>query len=147
MKFIKSKKIFLGLVAFLPVITFAFSLEGSTFGGIIDEIVSILNILTPIMTAIAVIFFFWGLSKFILNSGNQADLDKGKKYMFWGVLALFILITYRTIIGFVANDLGIGGSSGLPYLNNDAQTPTNGPAGQMGCTPPATYDQISGRCM
>ncbi len=142
-KFIKKIYLF-GLLFIIPVIALGadFSLSGSTFGGIIDEIVKILNLLLPILTAVALILFFWGLSMFILNSGNQADLTKGKNYMFWGVLALFILITYKTIIVLVATNLDIGDGSTLPYI-----TPTDGTGNaKLQCLTGQHYNSISQAC-
>jgi len=123
MKFCKTKFIFLlnTFVFFIPVITLAqadFSLAGKNFKDIILYVLSIIAVLIPILFAIAFIVFFWGLSKFILNSSVQADIEKGKNYMIWGVLALFILISFRAIIGLVVGDLGFGDAKEAPQLQN-----------------------------
>jgi hypothetical protein len=104
------------LLFLLPTLTFAFSLSQSTFGGIISEAISILYILLPLLVATAFIAFFWGLAKFILNSNNEKEVETGKKYMLWGVLALFVLLTFRSIISFISSDLEIGDSQYLPFL-------------------------------
>jgi hypothetical protein len=87
---------------------------GSDFGCSIRRIVSLLSILYPILVSIAFIVFFWGLSQFILHSDNKVELENGKKYMFWGVIALFVLITFMTIIRFIAGDLGVGDNPTIP---------------------------------
>ena len=103
-----------------PVSTFAFDLPNSTFKGIICEVVGILNLIIPILVGVALIFFFWGLTKFLINSsGNAKELDQGKSYMFWGILALFILFTFRAIIGIVTNQFEFGRAQGFPYLPTD----------------------------
>ncbi len=103
---------FYSLILFLvfPSIGLAqtFSLEDSTFSGVINEIISVLNILRPILFGLAFIVFFWGLSQFILHSDNKASVENGKKYMFWGVIALFVLVSFMAIITFVAKDLELG---------------------------------------
>lgn len=108
---------------FLPTFVLAFSLTGSTFSIIIDEIISIISLVIPIFVILALIFFFWGLSKFILNSGSKDGVEKGKTYMFWGILALFILLTFRAIVGFIARDLNIGDSTNIPTLKTNTLTP------------------------
>ena len=113
----KLNYLFIGLTAFTPLISLAFSLKDSTFKDIIDEVKGIIDILLPILVAVALIVFFWGLSKFILHSGNQADLEKGKNYMLWGILALFILLSYKAIVSLVATDLDIGDGTTVPYIN------------------------------
>ncbi len=111
---------FIAVAAFFPVFVLAqsFSLAGSTFKGIIDEILSIISLLNPILFAAAFLVFFWGLSKFILNSGNEAENTKGKNFMLWGILALFILFTFLAIINLASRDLELGGASqgNLPKL-------------------------------
>ena len=101
-----------------PILAFGqtFSLSNSTFKGVILEVLSIIKLLVPILFGLAFIVFFWGLSKFILNSGNKEGIEKGKNYMFWGILALFILLSFQTIISFVSNDLGIGDARNIPLL-------------------------------
>jgi len=96
----------------------AFSLfqAGSTFQTVIYYILDIISILTPILFTLAFLVFFWGLSKFILSSGNAAEITKGKSYMFWGILALFILISVRSIITLVSDDLELGNATEFPLL-------------------------------
>jgi hypothetical protein len=103
-------------IIFLPNLTLAFSLKDSTFSGIITEVREIIALLLPLMIAAAFLFFFWGLTKFILNSNNEKEIETGKKYMIWGVLALFVLFTFRSIITLISNDLEIGDSTTLPLL-------------------------------
>ena len=90
-----------------------FSLTGQNFQSIVYYVLDVLYILVPIMFAVAFIVFFWGLSKFILNSGNKDAMKDGRKYMLWGVLVLFILISFRAIIVLVSNELEFGQVSPL----------------------------------
>ena len=84
----------------------AFSLfdAGTNFKMVIEYILSLISVLMPILVAIAIIFFFWGLSKFILNSGNKEGIGQGRDYMLWGILALFVLLSFQSIIGWVAEN-------------------------------------------
>jgi Na+-driven multidrug efflux pump len=101
--------------------TGVFGLIGADFKCSVGRVLSIIRLLIPILFAMAFIVFFWGLSKFILSSNNQADIEKGKTYMIWGVIALFLLITFRTIIAIVADDLGIGNGNVTPILPTSSQ--------------------------
>ena len=82
----------------------AFSLfdAGTNFKMVIEYAISLISVLIPILVAFAFIFFFWGLSKFILNSGNKEGIGQGRDYMLWGILALFVLLSFRSIISWVA---------------------------------------------
>ncbi len=123
--------VFISTVAFfvIPVMASAFSLSSSTFSGVIDELNQIIRIILPILFSLAFIAFFWGLTKFILNSGSAAEVQKGKSYMIWGVVALFVLISVRTIISLIAADLGLGDAKIIPFIptpnSNDYGNSTN----------------------
>lgn len=121
----KNHKIFfISTFLFLPNLSFAFSLADSNFKGVIVAVLDILWILIPVLTSVAFLVFFWGLSKFILNSNKPEEIKKGKNYMLWGVLALFLLLTYRAIIGLVASELEFGDGRNFPLLKTGSDTPT-----------------------
>ena len=92
------------------------ALIGSDFSCTVYRIVDIIYLIIPLLIGCAFIVFFWGLSKFILNSGSKTEIENGKNYMMWGIIVLFVLLTFRTIIGLIATDLEIGNSTGLPFL-------------------------------
>lgn len=91
-------------------------LLGGDLGCTILRVVNVLRILNPVLLSLAFVVFFWGLSKFILNSGNKDAIEKGKNYMFWAVLALFILVSFRVIIGYMASDFGLGDTDITPFI-------------------------------
>lgn len=93
----------------------AFSLfeAGQNFKEVVWYLLGLIYSIIPILFILAFLFFFWGLSKFILSSGNSAEIQNGRTYMLWGILALFVLLTFRAIIGLVAFDLGLGGGTNL----------------------------------
>ena len=97
-------------VTFSPVFVFGadFTLgSNSTLKTLIFQALGVINVITPILSALAFIIFFWGLSRFILHSGEQKTREEGKQRMMWGILALFILLTFRAIIGLVSSELEI----------------------------------------
>ena len=115
------KKYILAILSVFPVTALAFSLSDSSFFDVASYVYETVMILVPILSGLAFIAFFWGLSKFILNSsGDQAGLKKGKDYMLWSILALFILVTFRAIVGMVSTELGIDNPvrPSLPSSNN-----------------------------
>ena len=83
----------------------------TTLRDILFEVVNVIYILNPILIAMAFLVFFWGLSKFILAAGSEVENTKGKSFMLWGILALFILLTFMAIINLASNELGLGGAS------------------------------------
>lgn len=118
----KNKFNFFLVSLLFPVGLFAFTLNGN-FKSVIDEILSIISILLPILSGLAFLYFFWGLSKFILNSDKPEDIKNGKAKMLWGVLALFVLISVGSIISFISNELEIKDNTFNPseVLKTNAQ--------------------------
>lgn len=69
----------------------------------------ILNALIPILIALAVIIFFWGLIKYIMGSAKSAAA--GKSIMIAGIVALFIMVSIWGIINFIQNSLGVNNNA------------------------------------
>jgi Type IV secretion system pilin len=70
------------------------------------------NVLTEIVspllglaTAIAFVLFLYGVVKFLIARANNdsAKFEAGKKHLFLGLIALFILVSIWTILGQIAN--------------------------------------------
>lgn len=112
-----SQIILISAVTLSPALVFGadFTLGGnSTLKTLIFQALAVINVITPILSALAFIVFFWGLSRFILHSGEQKTREEGKQRMMWGILALFIMLTFRAIIGLVSNELEIGNNGCVP---------------------------------
>ncbi len=101
--------------------------SSSTFKDLVFYIISLINILIPILFAGAFIVFFWGLSKFILNSANEKELANGKNYMLWGIIVLFILLSFRSIISLVVTDFDVpGNAKSIPQLGEGGTSSDSG---------------------
>lgn len=118
------KSIVLLSIVSIPNLLFAidFTMKGSSFKGVILYVVSIINVVIPILVSVAFIVFFWGLSKFVIGADNDAEVKKGKEFMLWGILALFILISIRTILGLLSNEFEFGSKVQTPFLPTDSVT-------------------------
>jgi len=69
-----------------------------TVQGLILIVGNIIALATPVVVALALIYFFWGLSKFILHADDETERAKGKQIMMWGIVALFVMLTIWGII-------------------------------------------------
>ena len=59
---------------------------------LIKEAGALFDLLTALFTALALLFFFWGLALFILKAGNDEERTKGRTRMVWGIVALFVIV-------------------------------------------------------
>ena len=110
------KKVILATLAFAPAFAFA-----QTLGNISTLVTSLGNIVRlalPIVVAIALLAFFWGLVKFIFAQGNEEAKADAKKIMLWGLIALFVMVAVWGLVRFIGTALGItpGGSIEIPTV-------------------------------
>lgn len=77
---------------------------------------SIINTSLPIVVALALLFFFYGLARFVLAAGDEEAKKKGKDTMIWGIVALFVMVSVWGLVAFLGNALGIRQGEGLPNV-------------------------------
>ncbi|OHB15394.1 MAG: hypothetical protein A2431_03885 [Candidatus Zambryskibacteria bacterium RIFOXYC1_FULL_39_10] len=109
------------ILLILPIFTYAQLTETRNFLTAARDIVS--NILIPLAFTLALLFFFYGVAKYIWAEGQGKD--DGKKIMIWGVVALFVMSSIWGIIYFVRTEIGIENDSAIPI-------PTIGGSGSGG---------------
>ncbi len=113
----------LGTIALyaLPVLAFAQGqgVQLGNFNQAVTDIQNIVDLLIPVVTALALLFFFWGLAKFILAAGDESAKDEGKRIMIWGVVALFVMAAVWGLIQFIGEIFGVdttGGTINTPRI-------------------------------
>jgi len=75
----------------------------------------IVKYLIPIVFSLALLYFFWGLAKYIRDTGEGKE--EGRMIMVWGVVALFVMSTIWGLVKFIGDNLGI-------QPQNSANVPT-----------------------
>ncbi len=76
------------------------------------------EIITPLiflLAALAVVYFLFGVMKFIQNQDNEEAQLEGKKHMAWGIIGIFIMIAVYGILGFITKTLGSVGVSATTF--------------------------------
>ena len=111
-----SNKIYKIILSFafvlLPIFSFAQKLEktGDLFWAAKDIVT---GILIPLAFVLSLLFFFWGVAKYIWEAGQGKD--EGKKIMIWGVVALFVITSVWGLVAFLQRDLlGGPGPNSIP---------------------------------
>ena len=87
-----------------PVLTFA-ALNGVK--ALLGDFGGILNTLLKLLFGLALVYFFWGVSQFILHSGEPKTRDEGRNKMIWGIVALFVFVSIYGILSFIGSSIGI----------------------------------------
>lgn len=104
----------IGIIGFLPAIAFAASAQS-----VLDDFGDIISIATPIVVALALLFFFWGLAMYIMNSGDEEKKAEGRNIMLWGIIALFVMVSVWGLVQMLSNTFGVDAdiTADIPFIN------------------------------
>lgn len=101
------KALFVYLALTFPVVSFAEAPK--TFKELIEiSILPLMNVTISVVGGLCLLVFVYGLAKFIFNSGDEDKVDEGKQLMFWGVIALFVMVSVWGLITFLHNAIFTG---------------------------------------
>lgn len=102
----------------LPSIVFA-----QTLFNIIELVMGLINALIPVIIALAVLFFLWGLVGYILKSDNQEARTGAKNRMFWGVIIIFVMVSIWGLVNLIDATLGLDDEvPTLPGVDGDCDS-------------------------
>ncbi len=79
------------------------------------------NILIPLAFALCMLYFFWGVAKYIrTGAGGEKAAEEGKQVMVWGLVGLFVAFSIWGIISFIQVELDIPPIENIdkPSINN-----------------------------
>lgn len=65
----------------------------STFRDVVDLSISLINLVIPVLVALALVLFLWGGVRYIYKSGDAHGKGADKEALLWGVIALFVLFS------------------------------------------------------
>jgi len=111
------KKYFIAGASFLlPAIAFAQVPTGTYLSGLLSVITTLIRTATPVVIGLAMLFFLYGLMKFVLAAGNEEAKDTGKRIMIWGIISLFVMVSVWGLVQLLNQETGVGagGSVTLP---------------------------------
>ena len=61
----------------------------------------------PLIFALAVVMFVWGVVQYVINSDEEAKKAKGKQFMIWGIIALAVMVSVWGLVAILSNTFGI----------------------------------------
>ncbi|MEN9338535.1 MAG: hypothetical protein RI945_260 [Candidatus Parcubacteria bacterium] len=95
---------------------------------------NIVQNLVALLSAAALVLFLWGLVRFIYDRahGNDKNLEKDKEGIFWGLVALFVLVSVWGIIKMFQGLIGVSGDNNINLpkicINGNCDTGSKSPA-------------------
>lgn len=127
----------------------------ASFKNFIDSITSgIIASLGYMFMGAAVVMFIFGVVQTIyhMRTGDTTQIEKGRQFLFWGLVALFVMFSLYGIIRFAQTTLDIrgGGSIDIPTIRIQGTTGIPGggtPAGSPALnTTPTPGSLIGNKC-
>ena len=91
------------------------------FKDLVCYVTNFIGLLTPLLVAVSLLVFFWGIARFILAAGDEKKVEEGKKLLIWGSIGLFVIASLWGIIQILSGSLFGSSPIGIPLL------PTNTP--------------------
>jgi hypothetical protein len=98
-------KIIYGAMSMFPVLALANGPAGtlSNLTGFVNQAGAILKLLIPMAFAVAIIYFFWGVAKYIGKAGDPKAAAEGKSIMIYGVIAIAVMASVYGIVAYLQN--------------------------------------------
>lgn len=96
-----------------------------TLDAILIQFGGFLSTLFPLVVALSLFLFLYGMARFVFESGDEAGRSQGRQVMIWGVVALFVSVSLWAIVEILQGMFGLtaDGACTPPQLNE-----TNGGA-------------------
>lgn len=65
------------------------------------------NSIIPLIFALAMVMFVWGVVQYVINSAEEAKKDKGRQFMLWGVIALTVMVSVWGLVDILGATFGV----------------------------------------
>lgn len=93
------------VLSFMPM--FVFAAGAASAESIIGKIHYLLNMIIPVLIALAVVYFIWGIIQYTISTDEEAKTGARAKII-QGLIGLFIIVSFWGIIAIVTNTFGVG---------------------------------------
>jgi hypothetical protein len=83
----------------------------SQITGIINYVTcTISSSIIPLLFAVAMLVFFYGVVKYVIAGDGSDDREEGRWFMIYGVVGLFVMISVWGLVALISNTFEIGTS-------------------------------------
>ena len=80
-----------------------------TIASLICQIQQLLNSVVPLLLALGVVMFTWGVVQYVISDEEEAK-SKGRDRIIYGVIGLAVILGIWGLVNLVVNTFGLGGS-------------------------------------
>ncbi len=65
------------------------------------------NAVIPLIFALAMVMFLWGVVQFVINSDDESKKTKGKNFMLWGIIALAVMVSVWGLVAVLGDTFNV----------------------------------------
>ncbi len=99
------------ILSLVPVSAMAQDFVTTNFSAFVDSAITLMNTkIIPVIIAAALVVFLWGVLTFIKNADNDAGRKKGRDFILWGLIGLFVMFSVWGLIYFLSETFGFSNS-------------------------------------
>lgn len=109
------------LTIFAPVSVFA---RATSFEALVNQLIGYIRLLVPFIISLALLLFLWGIFKLVFTTGSDRDLEEAKKFMFWGIVALFVMFSVWGLVQILTKTF-FNGNVVIPQLRTSINIEQN----------------------
>lgn len=98
------------------------SAQTTPFGNVIDSVQDIINSLLPVISALALLAFFYGLTLYVFQADDEDAQERGKQTMIAGIVALVLMAAIGGIVNYIETQV-LGSQSETIDVENPINSP------------------------
>jgi hypothetical protein len=83
------------------------------FNSLLQGLGELIDIAIPLLIALAILLFIWGLVVFIFAQGDDDAKKQGRSLMVWGVIALFVIVSVWGLVALLNQITGVDQGTGF----------------------------------
>jgi len=80
--------------------------------GLISNIQQLLNSIVPVLLALGVVFFVWGVVQYVINDSEEAK-KKGRDRIIYGIIGLAVIIGLWGLVNLLRNTFGLNNAQSV----------------------------------
>lgn len=76
-----------------------------TFKFVVNVVIGLINTAIPFLIGVAFLLVVWGIFKYVAAGGDNEKIAEGRRVIIWGVLTLFIMLSFWGLVTVVCTSL------------------------------------------
>lgn len=91
--------------------------DDSYITGFLQSVLDVINDwLIPIVIGVALLYFLWGVMKYVTSGGDPGARKEAANTMLYGIIALAVMVSVWGLVGLLQDIAGVDSSGGADIL-------------------------------